>query len=73
MGKKKQAAKATLRAISQALVQELFLGKFDQHIEVKNKPILDNPYLLSELERRCPGHDRETYVKEFSVAYRDNR
>lgn len=54
-------------------VRDVFSGQYSEHPEVKNKPVLDNPYLLSEIKTRCPGFDMKTYAIEFSIAYRNNR
>ncbi|MCC2618355.1 hypothetical protein LJ739_19040 [Aestuariibacter halophilus] len=62
-----------LRNEMEIFVREVFSGKYGEHPEVKGKPVMDNPYLIAEIQKRCPGFSRDIYAKEFSVAYRNNR
>ena len=73
MGKKKQDSMQALRNEMEIFVREVFSGKYDEHPEVKGKPVLNNKFLISEIKRRHPGFKDDAYAKEFSVAYRCNR
>jgi hypothetical protein len=67
MTKKKRLAREALAKAADAFADEIWAGKWE-HLMMK-APIGKQVHLARELERRCPGHDLETYQSAVADAW----
>ncbi len=61
MSKKKTAARQALRHAADVLSDEVWQGKWNHIPDLNRRPIPEWAEILSELEKRCPGHSVQAY------------
>jgi len=69
MTKQKQAARKLLRKASDEISDEIWQGKWDHIPNLNNKVISEWTEILKELEKRCPGHKKESYEEALARSH----
>jgi hypothetical protein len=73
MTAKKHAARILLEQTTDSLRDEVLTGKWSHIVDWRSKPISELTEILAELERRCPGHTKQTYQDALARSCWNNR
>lgn len=65
--------RAKLDQVSDMIIREIGLGKWDHLSSIRNKPLSDCLELIREIETRVPGRSLEDYRDAISRSAWNNR
>jgi len=69
----RKAKRAELGEAADLLIQEMNEGKWDHITNLKSTPIEEIKELNDELEKRCPGYEKEKYGEAIARSIYYNR
>ena len=70
---RRKSERAALGLASDALIMEMNQGKWDHIPNLNNIPITQIIEINEELEKRCPGYEKEQYQESIARSIINNR